>query len=95
MINYFVELLGTFFFLSVIMIASNANIQWAFLPIGLALSMVVYWGGTISGGHYNPAVSLMLFANNKISSIDTLLYIISQIIGGMLALLFYKMNFTK
>ena len=95
MINYFVEFLGTFLFLSVIMKASNANIQWAFLPIGLALSMVVYWGGTISGGHFNPAVSLMFFANNKISYIDTILYIISQIIGGLLALLFYKINFTK
>ena len=95
MINYFVEFLGTFFFLNVIMIASNANIQWAFLPIGLALSMVVYWGGTISGGHFNPAVSLMFFANNKLSSLDTILYIISQIIGGLFALFFYKMNFTK
>ena len=95
MINYFVEFLGTFFFLNVIMIASNANIQWAFLPIGLALSMVVYWGGTISGGHFNPAVSLMFFANNKLSWLDTILYIISQIIGGLFALFFYKMNFTK
>ena len=95
MIKYLVEFLGTFFFLNVIMIASNANIQWAFLPIGLALSMVVYWGGTISGGHFNPAVSLMFFANNKLSWLDTILYIISQIIGGLFALFFYKMNFTK
>jgi len=55
------------------MIASNSNIKWAFLHIGLALSMVVYWGGNISGGHINPAVSLMFFANKKINSIDTLI----------------------
>ena len=95
MVNYFVEFLGTFFFLSVIMIASSSNIKWAFLPIGLALSMVIYWGGNISGGHYNPAVSLMFYANKQISYLDTFAYIISQIIGGLFALFFYRMNFTK
>ena len=95
MIKYVVELLGTFFFLSVIMIASTSNIKWAFLPIGLALSMVIYWGGNISGGHFNPAVSLMFYANKQITSLDTVIYIISQVIGGLLALFFYKMNLTK
>lgn len=92
MIKYFVEFLGTFFFLSVIMIASSSNIKWAFAPIGLALSMVIFWGGNISGGHYNPAVSLMFYANNTLSYVDTFGYIISQIIGGLLALFFFKMN---
>jgi glycerol uptake facilitator-like aquaporin len=95
MIKYFVEFLGTFFFLSVIMVASSSKISWAFLPIGLALSMVIYWGGNISGGHYNPAVSLMFYANNQISYLDTLAYIISQVIGGLGALFFYKMNVAK
>lgn len=84
-----------FLFLSVIMVAPSSKISWAFLPIGLALSMVIYWGGNISGGHYNPAVSLMFYANNQISYLDTLAYIISQIVGGLVALLFYKMNVAK
>jgi aquaporin Z len=95
MIKYLVEFIGTFFFLNVIMIASSSNINWAFLPIGLALSMVIYWGGNISGGHYNPAVSLMFYANNKITYLDTFIYILCQILGGMVALIFYKMNFAK
>lgn len=74
------------------MIASSSNIKWAFAPIGLALSMVFFWGGNISGGHYNPAVSLMFYANNTLSYVDAFGYIISQIIGGLLALFFFKMN---
>jgi aquaporin Z len=89
MLKYFVELVGTFIFLSVIIIAASANIKWAFLPIGLVLAVVVFWGGNISGGHYNPAVSTMFFAHGKLSLIEYIAYIICQVIGGLLALVYY------
>jgi|TARA_B110000114_G_C14968654_1_gene347441 glycerol uptake facilitator-like aquaporin len=89
MLNYFVEFVGTFFFLSVIMVASKSNIKWAFLPIGLALAMVIFWGGSISGGHFNPAVSVMFLINGELSVMDTIVYILSQIVGGILALVYY------
>ena len=87
--KYFVELLGTFIFLSVIMVAANSGIKWSFLPIGLALALVVFWGGNISGGHFNPAVSTMFFVKGEMSGIDFAAYIICQIVGGLLALLYF------
>lgn len=89
MLKYFVELVGTFIFLSVIIVAASANIKWAFMPIGLALALMVYWGGSISGGHYNPAVSTMFFAHGKLTLIEYISYIVCQIIGGLLALTYY------
>lgn len=94
MLQYFVELAGTFFFLSVIMVAANSNIKWAAFPIGLALALVVYWGGNVSGGHFNPAVSTMFFADHKISLIQYIAYVVCQIVGGLIALLYYKQSIS-
>ena len=90
MLKYFVEFVGTFFFISVILIAANANIKWVAFPIGFALAMVIYWGGSISGGHFNPAVSTVFFMNNKLSSSNYVLYIICQVLGGLGALIYYN-----
>lgn len=94
MLKYFVELIGTFIFLSVIMVAANSDIKWAFAPIGLALAMVVYWGGGISGGHFNPAVSTMFFTNGNLTIIEFLAYVLCQIIGGLLALMYFKIGYS-
>jgi aquaporin Z len=84
MINeLFVELIGTFIFLSVIISYGKA------IPIGLTLACVVYWGGSVSGGHFNPAVTIMTLLNKKINIIKALFYIICQIIGAILALLYF------
>ena len=90
MLNYFVELVGTFIFLSVIMVAANSNIKWAFLPIGLALALVVYWGGAVSGGHFNPAVSAMFYCYGKLTLVELVIYTVCQLVGGLLALVYYK-----
>ena len=90
MLKYIIELIGTFIFLSVIMVAVNSKIKWAFVPIGLALSLMIFWGGSVSGGHFNPAVSAMFFTNGQLSFNDLLIYIPCQLIGGMLALMYFK-----
>jgi len=88
MIQYLVEFIGTFTFLSVIMATGQA------LPIGLALAASIYWGGPISGGHFNPAVSVMMAANGKISIPVLIGYVAAQVIGGIVALLVFK-NYKK
>lgn len=97
MLQYFVEFVGTFFFLSVILVAVNSNIKWVAFPIGFALAMAIYWGGNVSGGHFNPAVSTMFFANKQLSLTTYIGYIVCQVIGGLIALLYYKqsVNFIK
>ena len=56
----FVELIGTFFFVFTIGCAlfPNEHVGFPPLAIGFALMVLVYMGGHVSGGHYNPARNL-------------------------------------
>tara|TARA_Y100000389_G_C17438850_1_gene507292 strand:+ start:101 stop:373 length:273 start_codon:yes stop_codon:yes gene_type:complete len=84
MIKYFVEFLGTFFFLSIILRIGEA------IPIAVGILAAIYFGGSISGGHYNPAVSIMMYLNNTLSAMDLPFYMIAQILGGIVALVMQK-----
>lgn len=84
MIKYAVEFIGTFIFLSVILSQGEA------IPIAVALAAVIFFGGSISGGHFNPAVSVMMNMNKVISNNDTAAYIAAQLTGAAAALYFYK-----
>jgi aquaporin Z len=55
------------------------------LAIGTVLALMVFAGGHISGGHYNPAVSLAVFLRVKSSAIDLFLYWVAQLVGGAVA----------
>ena len=84
--KYLVELIGTFIFLSVILITGEA------IPIGLTLAAMIYWGGKISGGAFNPAVTLALYLNKKINTVQLAGYMIAQFIGAVLAFYFFKLK---
>ncbi|HMB94666.1 MAG TPA: aquaporin, partial [Tepidisphaeraceae bacterium] len=45
----------------------------------------IYMGGHISGGHYNPAVSLAVFLRGKLNGRDFVFYLISQLLGAVCA----------
>ena len=79
-----VEFFGTFFFLYVILISGN------FLAIGAALALAIYLGGKISGGNFNPAVTIMMVMGKKLSPNMLVPYIIAQVLGGLCALQLYK-----
>jgi aquaporin Z len=79
----FVELLGTFVFISVIF--RYASKEWGAFAIGAALAVVVLFGGAISGGHFNPAVSLAMYVGNNINVSELMGYIVVQLIGGYAA----------
>ena len=72
------------FFLYVILATGSA------IPIGLALTVAIMVGGNISGGNYNPAVSIMMTAAGKLPKKDLVPYIVAQIAGGLAALELYK-----
>lgn len=79
------EAVGTgIFVLSILGIISSGS---SFVPIaiGLALMAVIYIGANVSGAHYNPAVTLALLFQKKISVPDATKYIVSQIIGALIA----------
>ena len=82
--KFVVEFLGTMFFLYVILASGNP------LAIGLALAVAIMVGGTISGGNFNPAVSVMMTAAGKLNKADLLPYIVAQVAGGLAALELHK-----
>jgi aquaporin Z len=84
MIAYIVEFLGTFLFLSVI-VATGAP-----LLIALALLVVILLGAGISGGHFNPAVSVMFWAKGALTNADLAGYVVAQVLGGLGALTVYN-----
>ena len=65
--KYLVEFLGTLFFLYVIMATGDA------FAIGAALIIAIMIGGPISGGNFNPAVSVMMFNAGKLSKKDLIM----------------------
>jgi len=82
--KFVVEFLGTLFFLYVILASGNP------LAIGLALAVAIMVGGKISGGNFNPAVSVMMAAAGKLPKSDLLPYIVAQVAGGLAALELHK-----
>jgi aquaporin Z len=84
MLSYFVEFIGTFIFLSVIIITGNP------LAIGLALASVIWFGGKVSGGHFNPAVNIMMLMNKKMDIMEFVGQTIAQILGAIAAFYYYK-----
>jgi aquaporin Z len=55
------------------------------LAIGSALMVMIYAGGHISGGHYNPAVTLGVFLRGKMPAADVAPYWAAQIVGAVVA----------
>lgn len=91
MMKYVYEFIGTFFLvLTVGMTVTNPNSVglWAPLAIGSILAVMVFAGGHVSGGHYNPAVSLAVFIRKKLDKEDLWKYWIAQFAAGILAALF-------
>ncbi len=57
------------------------------LAIGAALMVMVFAGGHISGGHYNPAVTLGVLIRGKVKATDVVPYMIAQFAGAAIAAL--------
>jgi aquaporin Z len=87
--KYIVEFLGTMFLMFVILATGN----WA--AIGAALAIGALLGGPISGGAFNPAVAISLYAAGKLSKSDVLPYIIVEILGALAAFYAYKKFVNK
>jgi aquaporin Z len=84
--KYAVELIGTFFLVFTIATSVLSASALAPLAIGAALMVMVYAGGHISGGHYNPAVTLAALVRGRIGVADAVGYWIAQLVGGLLAM---------
>jgi aquaporin Z len=85
--KYLVEFIGTFFLFLVISLSTRVVEGPLLAPvaIGFALAIMVYAGGRISGGHYNPAVSLAAAIRGALPYAQILPYWIAQVAGAVVA----------
>src|SRR5271157_1881618 len=87
--KYLTEFIGMFFFVLTVGCAVIGNSIGALAPlaIGSVLMVMVYAGGHISGGHYNPAVSTAVLLRGKLESSDYAPYLGAQLLAGVVAAL--------
>ena len=87
--KYITEFIGTFFLVLTVGctgIGAGAGVI-APLAIGAALMVMVFAGGHISGGHYNPAVTLGVLIRGKVKPVDVVPYWIAQFLAAAVAAL--------
>jgi aquaporin Z len=83
--SYLTEAIGTFFLVLTVGLCVNQSVAMAPLAIGTALMVMVYAGGHISGGHYNPSVSLAAWIRGALPTKELVPYWVAQFVGGILA----------
>ncbi len=85
--KYITEFIGTFFLVltvgCTVIIGGSGVIPP--LAIGSALMVMIYAGGHISGGHYNPAVTLGVWLRGRCAAKDVVPYWVAQLVGAVLA----------
>jgi len=86
-VRYAVEAIGTFFLVFTVGAAVASGNPLAPLAIGAVLMVMVYAGGHLSGGHYNPAVTLAVLVRGRIQLRDAAAYWLVQLGAGLLAAL--------
>src|SRR5579859_4090934 len=83
--KYTVEFIGAFFLTFVVGVSALSGSVFTPLAAGATLMVMIYAGGHISGGHYNPAVTLAVLARGRIGIRDAVGYWIAQAVGGVVA----------
>jgi aquaporin Z len=87
--KYLCELIGTFFLVLTIgcTVVGGGDGVIPPLAIGSALMIMIFAGGHLSGGHYNPAVTLGVWLRGRCDAKDVVPYMVAQVAGAVLAAL--------
>ncbi|MGD0561232.1 MAG: aquaporin [Streptosporangiaceae bacterium] len=83
--KYAVELIGTFFLVFAVVASVLTASGFTPLAAGATLMVMIYAGGHISGGHYNPAVTMAVLCRRRIGIADAVGYWIAQLAAGVIA----------
>jgi aquaporin Z len=88
--KYLAELLGTFVLVffgcgAAVIAGASLGVLGIAFAFGLAVLVMVYAIGPVSGCHINPAITVAMLVNKKISGKDAAIYIIVQCIGAIIA----------
>jgi aquaporin Z len=83
--KYAVEAIGTFFLVFTVAVSALSGSAFTPLAAGAVLMVMIYAGGHISGGHYNPAVTIAALVRHRIGLADAVGYWIAQLAAGLIA----------
>ena len=85
--KYVVEFIGTFFLVLTVgsVVVPPGAGALAPLPVGLVLMAMIFAGAPISGGHFNPAVTIAVWIRGKCPSVDVLPYWCAQLLAAVAA----------
>ena len=84
-----VEFLGMFIFVFTVGMATSATGAGVLAPlaIGAVLMVMVFAGGHVSGGHFNPAVTLAALFDGRVDWLNAIFYVVAQVVGATVAAL--------
>ena len=92
---FLAEMIGTAVFISVVIVTIDtkkkgffSGMDWLKIATGLAAAIILV--GTVSGANLNPAISICLYLNDELSIEKLGVYVIAQILGAVLAFVFFK-----
>jgi aquaporin Z len=80
---YLTEFIGTYFLVLTVGLTVIGGTPFAPLAIGGSLMIMVFMGGHVSGGHYNPAVSLSCAMRGKLTWSEVPPYLAAQLAGAL------------
>jgi aquaporin Z len=83
--KYAVEVIGTFFLVFTVAVSVLSKSAYTPLAAGAVLMVMVYAGGHISGGHYNPAVTMAALLRRRIGLADAGAYWVAQFVAAVIA----------
>ncbi|MEV6057197.1 aquaporin [Streptomyces sp. NPDC052107] len=83
--KYVTEFIGAFFLTFAVAMAALSGSTFVPLAAGATLMVMIYAGGHISGGHYNPAVTLAALVRRRIGVRDAIAYAVAQVVAGVVA----------
>jgi aquaporin Z len=83
--KYVTEFIGAFFLTFAVGVGALTGSVFVPLAAGATLMVMIYAGGHISGGHYNPAVTMAALVRGRIGIRDAVAYWVVQVVGGIAA----------
>ena len=92
---YLTEFIGTFFLVLTIGLTVIGGTPFAPLAIGTSLMVMLLMGGHVTGGHYNPAVSLASAMRKKLPWSEVPPYVAAQLAGALVAALAVRALLTQ
>lgn len=86
--RYAAEFIGTFMLVFLgtgAVVIAKADTLTIGLAFGLTVTVMAYVFGGVSGGHFNPAVSIAMMINKRLEAKDGVFYIVAQFLGAIVA----------